>query len=465
MNALANVWQLILALFRGKDSFLCFTFVLMQQIIVASSTVFIIFLGKSIADHNIAIIYLLLFILSLMAVYLPGIYSLIYLEKSKFSAFKKYIYIFSKLNNNHTSLLNNREYRKKNDPWLTNESLLVMGETSSLFYEWVSSGFNALLNILVIGFVIEPMLFFAYLISFLLLFVSVKISKNNIEDSAVNFQKDRNSMNQSLFAGIDNILVANDKNLRLWTATFDKNISSAIKSAVNLTKKTNLYSSITMILALIPIAFVTLAFFYKNINDYALLTTLVVTLPRQIQIIQNIFSVFSHAMHWHGVRGKLKGLLRALSPMADKTINLGDKIKWDCLKINYNNKQQDISGMDDFSRFISELNSGRITIRAPNGSGKSVLFSLLKESLKDDVYLLPTSSELMFESTSNKNFSHGEKAMLIFDEIHNDIHSKVLLLDEWDANLDVKNREVISEKINAMSKNIVIVETRHNEGD
>ncbi len=465
MKTPANVWQLIFALFRGKASFLCFTFVLIQQLIVASSTVFIIFLGKSIAEHNITVIYLLLFILSLMVVYLPGIYSLIYLEKSKFSAFKKYISIFSKSNKNHTSLLNNREYRNKNDPWLTNESFLVMNETSALFYEWVSSGFNAILNILVIGFVIEPMLFFAYMISFSLLYVSVKISKKNIESSAVDFQKDRNLMNQGLLSGVDNILIANDKNLGLWTASVDKNISNAVSSAVSLTKKTNLYSSITMVLALIPIACVTLMFFYKNISDYALLTTLVVTLPRQIQIIQNIFSVFSHAMHWHGVRGKLKGLLRALSPMTDKTIDLGSKIKWKNLEINYNNERQDVSGLEDFLQFLPKLNNGRITIRASNGSGKSVFFSLLKESLKDEAYLLPTSSDLMFESTSNKSFSHGEKTMLILDEIHKDVHSKILLLDEWDANLDVKNRGIISEKINSMSKNIVIVETRHNTPD
>ena len=55
--------------------------------------------------------------------------------------------------------------------------------------------------------------------------------------------------------------------------------------------------------------------------------------------------------------------------------------------------------------------------------------------------------------------------MLILDEIHKDVHSKILLLDEWDANLDVKNRGIISEKINSMSKNIVIVETRHNTPD
>jgi hypothetical protein len=465
MNTPANVWQLILALFRGKDTFRCFTFVLIQQIIVASSTVFIILLGKSIAEHNIAVMYLLFFILSLMVVYLPGVYSLIYLEKAKFGAFKKYISIFSESNKNYTSLLNNREYRKKNDPWLTNESFLVMNETSALFYEWISSGLNAFLNILVIGLVIEPMLFFAYIISFSLLYASVKISKNNIESSAVNFQKDRNLMNQSLLSGVDNILVANDKNLGLWTASFDKNINNTIKSAVSLTKKTNLYSSITMILALIPIAFVTLLFFYKNINNYALLTTLVVTLPRQIQIIQNIFSVFSHAMHWHGVRGKLKGLLRALSPMTDKTMDLRSKIKWDSLEIKYNNKRQDVNGLEDFLKFLSPLKSGRITMRAPNGSGKSVLFSLLKESLKNKAYLLPTSSDLIFESTSNKSVSHGEKTILILDEIHKDVHSKVLLLDEWDANLDIKNREIISEKINSMSNNTVIVETRHNTSD
>ena len=461
----STIWKLLSLIFGDKASILCLLALFAQQIIVAASTIFIILLGKSIALHAPSVTWLLLFIISLMIVYLPGIASLIYLEKAKFIAFKKYVLIFSDSNMNHASLFNNEEFRHRHDPWLTNESFLVINETSSLLYNWISTGCNALLNIAAIGLLIEPSLFFAYLLSFLLLIVSIKTSKNLLENTASKFQENRNSMNQTLLSGSDSILISNSYNLRLWLTSFKSQWNLATNSAIKVITQTNISSAITMILALLPIAFTTLWFFYKHFTDYAILATLIVTLPRQIQIIQNIFSVFSHAMEWHGIKGKLKGLLKALTHDGKDGSGLDKKIIWGHLNIILAGENWAPKTLEEFLTKLANLDKGRITIRAPNGSGKSILLCLIKEKLSEKVFFLPATSRLLFQSTMNQSLSQGEKAMFILNEVHQNETSKILLLDEWDANLDNLNKKKVSGQIDLIASGRVVIEIRHRSED
>lgn len=81
----------------------------------------------------------------------------------------------------------------------------------------------------------------------------------------------------------------------------------------------------------------------------------------------------------------------------------------------------------------------------------------------DNSFLLPSHSDLIFLSSYGKSLSTGEKMILILDEIKNDVETNLLLLDEWDANLDHSNIENISQKINVIAKNICVIEVRHRE--
>ena len=65
-------------------------FLLIQQIIVASSTYFIARLAQSLTEDTISILYMVLFAVSLVAVYVPAYFCVTNTERAKYDAHKLY---------------------------------------------------------------------------------------------------------------------------------------------------------------------------------------------------------------------------------------------------------------------------------------------------------------------------------------------------------------------------------------
>ena len=58
-------------------------------------------------------------------------------------------------------------------------------------------------------------------------------------------------------------------------------------------------------------------------------------------------------------------------------------------------------------------------------------------------------------------YTKADFFLLLDDDNVPDEGATRVLLDEWDANLDVKNTEVIDQSIGIVSKNAMVVEARH----
>ena len=115
----------------------------------------------------------------------------------------------------------------------------------------------------------------------------------------------------------------------------------------------------------------------------------------------------------------------------------------------------------DLIKLTENFEPGRITIRGDNGTGKSTLLMLLKKELASNAFYLPISSKLFFPNLLKKEASTGERLVLQLDNIKKEIDARVILLDEWDANLDNVNIEKISKMIDEISKTKCVIEVTH----
>jgi len=83
----------------------------------------------------------------------------------------------------------------------------------------------------------------------------------------------------------------------------------------------------------------------------------------------------------------------------------------------------------------------------------------------DKAYLLPNQSKMFFLNEINKKeFSTGEKMIENLNEIIknvSDTETIILLLDEWNANLDNTNVNKLNEIIEQLSKKYCIFEVLH----
>ena len=103
---------------------------------------------------------------------------------------------------------------------------------------------------------------------------------------------------------------------------------------------------------------------------------------------------------------------------------------------------------------------GRFTIRGENGAGKSTALLMIKKELANKAFFLPTHNHLSFVAETNK-YSTGESLKNRLIEILDEVEADVLLLDEWDANLDSDNKEKLSKLIDELAAKKCVIEVRH----
>ena len=446
-------------LFAQANTVWAALFLVIQQGLVALSTFFIIKIGESIGVGSNVLLYLCLFAATLVLVYLPGIYYLIFTEKVKYEAFRRYSGLIIEANKGIISHYADPNYRKDKEPWLTNESYLVIQEAVEVFSDIVSVGLNILFNMLVMSLLIDKALFVAYGLSLVILFFVQKFSQSILGKLANKYQTERKKMQHTLLRGWDNIFLGNTPNLKIWLNKFNTCWRDTQSSAVKNQAISNSVSSLAMVLALIPIMISIGLFFVTNINNQVLITAMVVTFPRQLQIIQNMFAIFSGFVHWIGVKAKLDGIG---SGLASNKSEIADRINWGNIYI-YDKGGNAIRANScvDLIRIIETNKHNRISIYGNNGSGKSSILHKVEESLGNKAYYLPPTNSLEFAIDQDRALSTGQKQSTIIREISKMPDIEYFLLDEWDANLDQENFKKLNSLIEQLTEARAVIEVLH----
>lgn len=73
---------------------------------------------------------------------------------------------------------------------------------------------------------------------------------------------------------------------------------------------------------------------------------------------------------------------------------------------------------------------------------------------------LPANSKLFFENKGDSN-STGENKLIELTQISNEDLYNTYLLDEWDANLDIKNRNIGGSIIDGLALKSCVIEVLH----
>lgn len=437
-------------------------FLLMQQLIVASSTFWITDLSEAVvAGHNFYP-YLILFVTSLFVVYIPGIFAGYNLEKAKSKAIYQYIQLFSETHRCFPAVLTEKKFQSDREPWLTNEGGRTIEESFGIAYDTLATGLNTTLNIIALCIAIDTRIAIGYFFSFIILPLISTYFKNKIAHAALTMQNDRKTLSDILLSGWDNIIIGNVYNVSIWWREFSKRWSAYNHSSAKSVLIMQIASSSATIVSLIPIACIFVWIFHTTTNP-AKLAALIATLPRQIQIIQHFEILSTYAMHWYGIVAKIKTLIaNVTSPTQDKN-ELIKRIDHNEIALTINESGTRICSIEDGLKKIARAETGRITIKGKNGSGKSTLMSLIKKEYGDHAFYLPTHSNLMFETTLQTELSTGQRVKSYLEELISLSNFKLLLLDEWDANLDLANAKLISDLLDHFAKKICIVEISHRQ--
>ena len=455
-------------------------FLVIEAALAAATTAFIIKAGQDVADQEFLISDFVWIVVAQSASYVVGATSWIFAERAGFGAYGRYMLRFARDNRYQPALLGDKSRREQVEPFLTNETFQIFFE---LVYELEADlklFFGLIFNALVLGYAIDAGLPAVYAAVFVMLLALQYLVRRPVAGAYLAQQRCSNRMTAHTYTAWDNITTGNRYNYRLWHAGFKIRLRDALRAQIRAIMAREGIATVSGIFALV-VVFSYLAWIAgRNVTDTGLLIALAATLPRQIDLSYNVYGLASGWNDLLAVWTRMTGACAAMQPAPDAKFD--QRIRFDGVALSLPTKQGQetviCTSVDDALAHVNARPQGRLLVRGSNGSGKSTLLVALKARLGSRAFYWPTSDKLAFAfsganvdpsldegdgEAAASSFSSGERQLKSLQEIASRTHAKVYLLDEWDANLDAKNRASAEALVAQLAARAVVVEISHRD--
>jgi hypothetical protein len=454
----------------------------LEAALAASTTALIIKASHDVASQDFLISDFAWIVAAQSASYLVGASSWIFAERAGFGAYGRYMLQFAKHNRTAPALLTDSSQREVAEPFLTNEAFHLIFE---LIYELEADlkiFFSLIFNAIVLGVAIDAGLPVVYAAIFVGLIIVQWFLRKPLAAIYLAKQRTTNRMIAHTYTAWDNITASNRYNYRLWHAGLKDRLRIALGAQIKAIMAREGLAAASGIFALI-VVFSYLAWVAgHNVGNAALLIALAATLPRQIDMSTDVHGLATGWNDLLAIWTRIGGVCEAmrLAPDAD----FDQRVKFSGVSLLQENNALPCDNMDQALAHVRASHTGRILVRGSNGAGKSTLLVALKARLGSQAFYWPTSDQLAFaflqndaqkaaaqadeqdeedERPASSGYSSGEKQLRTLQEISARTAAKVYLLDEWDANLDAKNRAAAEAIVAGLAARAVVVEISHRD--
>lgn len=424
-----------------------------QQVLLAVSTYYIAVAGSSLGsgkNDEILSFISLFFFFALMA-YIASSLAAIFTTRASNEAWRRYtnnLLIASTKNLQHASEKNKKSIAQ----WLSGEASSTISHACGFYLGMTSVCLNILLTLLVfyISIGLDVTLTMAASLGASLIFVM--ILRNKIVKSAGEMQLRRLPALLSIEYTWNTSMFGNQQ----MRNTGFCNLNSKIGTYFD---ELNKYTLLEQIVACCPIIISTAAIIallqYSDIFTLSTFGILVAILPRSLQVFGNVHSLSIYLSQFFLVRTKIRNL-ESFNTKLD-THHLLHKTSLGGISVRKSSEISNISPAELITKLKNgTISTGRYTVTGPNGSGKTSFLKIIKSANSDALLMTPETNFLY----SRSDLSTGQSRINEMENVISHTPS-VLMLDEWDANLDDENRRRINDKLENASKRIVVIEVIH----
>lgn len=445
--------QLYKKLVFQRTFFIFVSFLILQQVISASSTYFLNAFTESTQNQSDLYFYLGAFLTSLILPYFPGGLCLVYLKKWELGCIGVLVQNFLSENVGKIKNYSDNELKEVKTSCFAKELDIISGDFTGLSYDLLSSGLSVLLNVAVIGCIIDTRFIFIYLVTFIGVLLVFKKFNPIIANAHSQLQEKRVGHSKHLFNFWDNIVLNNSYSLKNWISKHNADFQNYLIAGGHTEKVSQLVSILIAMVTFLPSAALCFYLLAGTNGNQAKIMLLVGIIPRLFNILGNTHVLISLLATWPGVCQQITGMSEISK--TQNNLDFNSRIKKDAIRV-WSGETSYL--LKDFLEDMKSKKLGRFCIRGENGAGKSTTLQMIKEGFQGDSFYLPAKESLYF--SENFKGSTGEMLMAKIKEIKK-LGVDLLLLDEWDANLDIQNRGLISLELEELAKNTLIVEVRH----
>ena len=413
------------------------------------------------------------------ASYIVGASSWIFAERAGFGAFGRYMLRFARDNQGQAALLGDKNQRELAEPFLTNEAFHIFFE---LVYELEADLkllFGLLFNAAVLGVAIDAGLPIVYAAVFAVLLLLQWLVRKPVAAAYLAHQRSTNRMTAHTYSAWENIFSGNRYNFRLWHSGFKTRLRDALAAQIRAILAREGLATVNGIVSLVAL-FTYLAWVAgENVGNTSLLVALAATLPRQISLSSDMHGLASGWNDLAAVWTRIGGACNAMRPAPDA--DFMQRIGFADLRLQWSTGEtQTCSSLDQALAVLATRPHGWLQVRGGNGAGKSSLLAALKTRLGHQAFYWPTHDKLAFafaaglpsgdededededeKTLASSGFSSGERQLRALQEITQKTQARIYLLDEWDANLDVRNRAAAEVLVQQLAARAVVVEISH----
>lgn len=444
----------------NKGVLFSISLLIIQQLIVASSTIWITRLIARIQQGSFSYQFLGLYLISLFLPYFPGAAALIEMAKAKVRANIQYINSFANVYRGQILEWTNSAHHSTISSILTGEAPQAINGYLDYLYHFASCGLNVVFNLIILAFIVEPWLLISYAVGISFAFFILKIQKKWKRILSIRAQQGRIKWTSMLLKAWDNILIDNIYNFNIWQKKTDRRGKRLEGSSIKLESMSQ-GVSIGMAFALLGPSFALICYLPIMYGyNLTILAVMVVALPRLFQVLSYSYEMLFVLADFPMQKSRMKTVTKLLDSPTLPTVEqaykkLEKRIQWEKIRITFNQTE-----VESKSIFESFPNEGRYTIKGENGSGKSSLLLLIKTIKGREAFYLPVKHDLAFQ-LSKDGFSTGQLVRKTLHEVLEKLDTSIVLLDEWDANLDTANQQQLSKLIDQISQKKCVIEVRH----
>ena len=435
--------------------------VVIQQLIAVSSTIWITRFIASIQRSEPWGLWLGLYLASLILPYLPGALALISLTKAKAQGCIDYVNYFVAAHSGRVTEWADQGNRSHKESILSGQAIPVIRHYLDYSYHLLSTSLNVILNIVTVAIVLAPSFLVAFAVGLSAAAFVLYLQKKRKGALALDAQQSQIRWTAILLRLWDNVVLGNRHNMEQWIDRSTKRAGHFQKSTVHLESFSQGISVAMAFCLMVPVFATTGYLAFVNQANIVWLGMLAVVLPRLFLILSYSYDMVLVLADIPMQRKQFKTVTDTLdlSQFLDPhhaAERFGERIQWEKLQVSgLETKVSDPELLDKLPA------KGRITCCGENGAGKTSWLLLLKLRKGDGAFYLPAKHHLDF-ATDISTLSTGQSAAAIVGEIFREIDTPVVLLDEWDANLDHANTAEISKMIDQLAERVCVIETRHN---
>jgi len=453
------------------------TLMLAEALLGALTTWFIIKAGRAVANNGFLPRDLVWIVVAQSASYVAGALSWFFAQRAGFHAYGRYMLQFARDNRNFTRLLPDKRAREQIEPFLTNTTFNNIFKLMDETQDQLKLLLGLVLNSFVLGVAIHAGLPAAYAATFAILMAVQWVVQRRVAEIFLENQRQNNRLTAHGYTAWDNVFSGNRYNRRLWLGGFKEKLRDCFRAQVNAIMARESLSSMGGIIGLTIVFSIMTYVAISNADDIDVLVALAATLPRQIEMTDNVYSLASGWNDMLALWTRLGAVVHSMRPSPDP--NFDQRIKFDRLVLRENDRTNVCSSVDEAMRLVLAKRHGRVNVRG--GSGKSMLLAALKAEIKNRAYYWPTTDRLAlrfcmqagwdemhdeheaWRKRRQAGFSSGERQLKSLEEIVAHTDAPIYLLDEWDANLDPANRATADVLVESLAHRARVVEISHRD--